>query len=69
MKRILSVILCVTFILLTLAACGGKQEGTAAPETADPVTLNVAAMTGPTGMGLAQLMDTFGVDYPEPEKV
>ena len=48
-------------LILSLAACGGKQEGTAAPETADPVTLNVAAMTGPTGMGLAFLLDAFGV--------
>ena len=50
-------------LTLSLTACGGKQAGTAAPETEKKpgVTLNVAAMTGPTGMGLAFLLDAFGV--------
>ena len=62
-------------MLLGLAACGGNDAGTAAPEEETPVeetpveevpadtgvTMRVAAMTGPTGMGLAYLLDQFGV--------
>ena len=40
-----------------------ETEDTAEPEApaATGVTMRVAAMTGPTGMGLAQLLDRFGV--------
>ena len=60
-------------MLLGLTACGGNEETTdtteepAVEETpveeeADTgVTMRVAAMTGPTGMGLAYLLDQFGV--------
>ena len=60
--------------LLGLTACGGSGqesadalEDTAVEETEAPVstdtgvTMRVAAMTGPTGMGLARLLDQFGV--------
>ena len=59
----MSALLLALALLLSLTACGGKKEGTTAPEpeTAEGVTLNVAAMTGPTGMGLAFLLDAFGV--------
>jgi len=61
---------CLAVILvLGLTACGAKQEEPAAPGSSGPsepespeaVTLSVAAMTGPTGMGLVHLMDQFGV--------
>ena len=62
-------------MLVGLTACGGNSqskeevEEPAAEETpveeetpADTgVTMRVAAMTGPTGMGLVKLMDRFGV--------
>lgn len=60
---------CLAAVML-LTACGGNEESTAAPEGEAPVeesgadtgvTMRVAAMTGPTGMGLAYLMDRFGV--------
>ena len=60
---------CLAAVML-LTACGGNEESTAAPEGEAPVeetgtdtgvTMRVAAMTGPTGMGLAYLMDQFGV--------
>ena len=39
-----------------------EEEAPVEEETADTgVTMRVAAMTGPTGMGLAQLLDQFGV--------
>ena len=45
-----------------------QEEVTVVPEETpaevpaeEPVTMRVAAMTGPTGMGLAKLLDTFGV--------
>jgi len=60
----------LAFVLtLSLTACGGKKE--AAPETEQteppaveetaPYTVRAAAMTGPTGMGLAALLEEFGV--------
>ena len=81
MKKSLAALLAV-MMLLSLAACGTKEEP--APEAEEPVaeepaveepaapeepeapadtgvTMKVAAMTGPTGMGLVQLMDQFGV--------
>ena len=60
---------CLAAVML-LTACGGNEESTAAPEGEAPVeetgtdtgvTMRVAAMTGPTGMGLAYLMEQFGV--------
>jgi len=64
-------------MLLGLTACGGsEQSGDAVEEEPvveeeapveeqvpmdTGVTMRVAAMTGPTGMGLAYLMDQFGV--------
>ena len=46
LKKILGLGLAVC-LALSLAACGAKEE---------PVTMRVAAMTGPTGMGLVKLM-------------
>ena len=48
-------------LTLSLAACGGKK-GTEQTEPAQqPYTVRAAAMTGPTGMGLAKLLEQFGV--------
>ena len=59
-----------------LTACGGNDAGTAAPEEETPVektpveeeapadtgvTMRVAAMTGPTGMGLVKMMYEAGM--------
>ena len=69
MRRMFALILALA-MAASLAACGGKKEETVAPEAEkEPgVTLNVAAMTGPTGMGLAFLLDTFGVVEAPQEK-
>ena len=63
-------------MLLGLTACGGNDAGTAAPEEETPVeetpveeeapadtgvTMRVAAMTGPTGMGLVKMMYESGM--------
>ena len=75
MKRMLALCLMLAMIV-SLAACGTKEdpvveepeaeepavEEIEVPETPDTgVTMKVAAMTGPTGMGLAKLLDEFGV--------
>lgn len=68
---------CLTVVmLLGLTACGGSEQSSdtveeepAVEETPveeetpvdTGVTMRVAAMTGPTGMGLVKLMDQFGV--------
>ena len=63
-------------MMLGLTACGGNDAGTAAPEEETPVeetpveeeapadtgvTMRVAAMTGPTGMGLVKMMYESGM--------
>lgn len=48
MKRILCAILCAAMLIVSLAACGGEAEKTA---------VRIAGMTGPTGMGLAKLLE------------
>lgn len=63
--------LCLAVILiLSLAACGKKaeesQQEEPAPEEevippADPVKVNLAALKGPTGMGIANLADENGL--------
>ena len=63
-------------MLLGLAACGGEQKDEAAEEEPmveeapveeeeAPVTMRVAAMTGPTGMGLVKLMSQAGAPLAE----
>ena len=72
-----SLALCLALLLsLSLAACGGKSEpdgvetGSPAEEAVEEpveeaaeeaVTVRVAALKGPTAMGLVQLIDQFGV--------
>lgn len=63
--------LCLAMVLtLSLAACGKKaeepQQEEPAPEEevippADPVKVNLAALKGPTGMGIANLTDENGM--------
>lgn len=59
-------------MLLGLTACGGEtaaEETTSSEEVTenteaevvDPVTIRLAALKGPTAMGLVQLLDRFGV--------
>lgn len=67
MKKLLTILLAAT-MLLSLAACSGKPaETTAAPVSTDApettaapaerITIRVMALKGPTGMGLAPLME------------
>ena len=59
MKKIISLLLALALIF-AFAACSGADD-TSAPETsgekADPVTVRVASLKGPTSMGLVQLME------------
>ncbi len=47
MKRIISVILCALMLVFTLAGCGTEEK----------TAVRIAGMTGPTGMGLASLLE------------
>lgn len=55
MKRWISLLLALT-LALGMTACGGGESGNDGG-AAEPVTLRVGALKGPTGMGLVQLMD------------
>ena len=68
LKRTLSLSLALLLALsLTLTACGGKQEVAAEPPAQEtpaqeapveaPVTTRIAALKGPTAMGLVKLMN------------
>ena len=62
--------LCLTMVLtLSLAACGQKAEAPQQEDPApqeevippqDPIQVNLAALKGPTGMGIAHLTDESG---------
>lgn len=55
MKKILSLLL-VFALMLTLSACGDKKEDTSsATETPEYATANVYVLSGPTGIGAANL--------------
>lgn len=61
MRKILSVLLTLC-LALSLAACTGGQNETTTPETtagnsSDELTINAAVLKGPTGMGMAWLMN------------
>lgn len=57
-KKLLAILLALTLVIAAMAGCG---EGTAdagadIPETVSEI-VNVAALNGPTGMGMVKLMD------------
>lgn len=56
MKKLLSTILLVIFVISALGACGAKDNG-ASPDNAK---INIGVMAGPTGMGMAKLMNDAG---------
>ncbi len=63
MKKTFCVILSLVMVL-TLASCGGKvSTNTTASAPAEKITVNIAVLKGPTGMGAAYLMkqNTDGV--------
>ena len=49
MKRLLAAILCAAMLIVSLAACGQAD--------AEKTAVRIAGMTGPTGMGLAKLLE------------
>ena len=53
-KKIMAVTLTLLMVLGMLAGCGGNDSDV--PETVTEI-VNVAALNGPTGMGMVQLMD------------
>ena len=49
--------LCLTLAMcLSLAACGGTEQETEETPVEEPVTIRVAALKGPTAMGMVKLM-------------
>lgn len=60
MKKIIkkSIVLFTTLVfILALTACGESKQNATTKETAKKATMNVAALKGPTGMGMVQLME------------
>ena len=49
MKKIFSLMLAVLMLCLVFAGCEPKQ--------AEKTTMNIAAISGPTGMGMVSLME------------
>lgn len=49
MKRLLTAILCAAMLIVSLAGCGQTD--------AEKAAVRIAGMTGPTGMGLAKLLE------------
>ena len=68
-KKLVAMGLCLTMCTGLLAGCGGnKAEEQQAEVPAEKQTLNVMAMTGPTGIGMVKLISddeagTTAVDY------
>lgn len=52
-KKIIALVLAIV-TLLAFTACGAEKE--------TPATLNIAALKGPTGIGMVQLMENSGTD-------
>lgn len=65
MKKLCSWVLVMVLLAAALAGCGAKssddsskkEKTTKQEETAKPVDVNIAALKGPTAMGLVQFMD------------
>ncbi|MDR1271616.1 MAG: ABC transporter substrate-binding protein [Clostridiales Family XIII bacterium] len=58
MKKVLVLLLAILMLALTLTACaGGKKEEAPPAATASPVDVRVAALKGPTAMGMVKFMD------------
>lgn len=59
-SRILSLLLCAA-MLFSFAACSGKTDNdnttTSEPAQADTTPINITALKGPTGMGMAKLIN------------
>ena len=63
--KLLSLILAIALVLVTLTACNNilpenSEESSSTPSASDTpkdITVRVAGMTGPTGIGLVSLMD------------
>ena len=52
MKKLMSIILVTVLALSLLSGCNKKEE-----TEAEKININIAAMTGPTGMGMAKVME------------
>ncbi|RHR10403.1 ABC transporter substrate-binding protein [Pseudoflavonifractor sp. AF19-9AC] len=83
MKKPLSLLLCAALALSLLAGCGPKStsssssgsassagsssSASSSQETPDLPTLNFMALSGPTGVGAAQMMSTYDVTAENPD--
>ena len=83
MKKPLSLLLCAALALSLLAGCGPKStsssssgsassagsssSASSSQETPDLPTLNFMALSGPTGVGAAQMMATYDVTAENPD--
>lgn len=54
--KILSVLFCIA-LLFSVAACGGNTDTGSADDSYTAADMSVACLKGPTGVGMAQLMD------------
>lgn len=63
MKKLMSIILVTVLALSLLSGCNKKEETIEIAQTeedtteAEKININIAAMTGPTGMGMAKVME------------
>ena len=60
--KLISIFMAILMLSLTFAACNNEPPQATDPDNgehdpAESITVNVAGMTGPTGMGLVSLMD------------
>ena len=83
MKKPLSLLLCAALALSLLAGCGPKSTSSSSSgsdsssaagssvsssqETPDLPTLNFMALSGPTGVGAAQMMATYDITTENPD--
>ena len=63
MKRIIALIITATLVISALASCAGwnTQDSNGDGENRD-VSINIGVMSGPTGMGMAKLMNDASED-------
>ncbi len=58
MKKLIALILVTTLSIFAFVSCGGNDDD----KNGDTVKINIGVMSGPTGMGMAKLMNDAGED-------
>ncbi len=57
MKKITALLLSLLLALSLLCACGDASDGSDASQPAEPITIRIAGMKGPTSIGLVNVME------------